>query len=100
MITRIDPSEYSNASTVQVDSDAGNAWLAIEEIENWAAEHQFVRTSEFHPRQVLVDGHRQFRSICYRISPEERAAMELSQRQMVERGEALRGVVPHARNAG
>lgn len=93
VITRIDPPDYDHASTVQVDSDVGNAWLALDEIEGWAAEKGFVRTSEYQPRQVLVDGQRRFRAICYRISDEERAAMELSQQQMIERGDQLRGMV-------
>ena len=96
MITRIDPPDHGNASTVQIDSDAGNPWLAIDEIETWAAENGFVRTSEYHPRPVLIDGHRRYRGICYRISDEERAALELAHRQMTERGDRLRGVVRHA----
>jgi len=95
MITKIDPPDFDKASTVQIDSDAGNPWLAVDEIENWAAHRGFVRTSEYHPRQVLVEGHRRFRAICYRISDEERAAMELAHRQMTERGDRLRGLVHH-----
>lgn len=89
MITRIDPPKFGNVSTVQVESDAGNPWLAIDEIETWAAENGFVRTSEYHPRQVLVDGRRRFRGICYRISEEERSAVEDAHRRMIERGDAL-----------
>ena len=90
MITQVDPNQYTTASSVQIDSDAADPWLAIEEMENWAADNGFVRSSEYHPRQVLIDGWRRYRSVCYRISPEERAALELSQRQMTERGEALK----------
>jgi hypothetical protein len=100
MITQIDPVSFADASSVQVDSDAGDSWHAIEEIENWAAENGFVRSSEYSPRQVLIEGHRRFRSVCYRISPEERAAFELSQRQMTERGELLKGLVHHAARGG
>lgn len=96
MIKRIDPADFANVSTVQVDSDVGNPWLAIDEIENWAADHGFVRTSEYHPRQVLVEGRRRFRGICYRMTDEERAAIEQSHRQMIERGDAL---TPGARPA-
>lgn len=96
MITRIDPEDVTNVSTVQIESDAGNPWLALDEIETWAAENGFVRTSEYHPRQVLVEGKRRFRGVCYRISEEERAAMELAQRQMIDRGNALRGIVPRS----
>src|SRR5688500_16219300 len=99
-ITLIDPPDFQNASTVQIDSDAEDAWLAVEAIENWAAQNEFVSIGEFHPRQVLVDGRRRFRGICYRISDEERAAMESAQRQMAERGDRLRGAVPHALGSG
>jgi len=96
MIVRIDPPDFKNASTVQLDSDAASPWLAIDEIEDWAAAHGFVRTSEYQPRRVLVDGRVRFRGICYRISEEERAALEQAHRQMIERGDALRGVVSGA----
>jgi hypothetical protein len=96
MITKIDPPDFGNSSTVQVDSDADNPWLAMEEIESWAIEKGFVLTSEFHPRAILIDGHRRFRAICYRISDEERAAMEFAHRQMIERGDRLRGFVSYS----
>ena len=94
MISRIDPPEFKNASTVQVDSTADDPWQAIDEIEEWAAAQGLVRTSEFHPRQVLIEGKRRFRAICYRISEEERAALELAHHQMIERGNALKGILP------
>jgi hypothetical protein len=96
MITRVDPPDFDNASTLQIDSDECDPWLAIDEIENWAAMKGFVRTSEYQPRQVLVEGRRRFRAICYRVSDEERAAVELAQRQMIERGDQLRGMVHHS----
>jgi hypothetical protein len=96
MITRIDPKEFANASTVQLDSDAGNPWLAISEIEDWARQNGFVRTSEYQPRMVLIEGLRRYRCICYRISPEEREALEQSHQKMIDRGEALRGLAIHA----
>lgn len=95
VITRIDPADFSHASTVQVESDVGNPWLALDEIEDWAAGHGFVRTSEYHPRQVLVDGQRRFRTVCYRMSDEELEAIEDAQRRMTERGDRLRGTVRH-----
>jgi len=101
MITQIDPKDFSTASTVQVDSDAGNPWLALDEIETWAAQNGFVRTSEYHARQVLVSGRRLYRAVCYRISDEERAALEQAQSQMSKRAEALRGILPRsARGVG
>lgn len=92
MITRTDPDDFANASTVQVESDAGNHWLALSEIEEWAAAHGFVRTSEYHPRPVLVEGRRRFRGICFRLTEEDRAAVEQAHRQMIERGDDLRRV--------
>jgi hypothetical protein len=94
MITQVDPPDFQRSSTVQVDSDAGNLWLAIEDIEDWASQHGFVRTGEYHLRQVLIDGRHRFRGVCYRISEEERAAIEATQREMADRGDGLRGVLP------
>jgi hypothetical protein len=92
MITRIDPDNFASASTVQIESNAGNPWLALEEIEEWAAAHGFVRTSEYHPRAVLVNGERRFRGICYRVTEEERAAIEQAHQDMIVRGDALRHI--------
>ena len=94
MIVKIDPAEYDSSSTVQLDSDAGNQWLAIGEIEDWASSHGFVRTSELNLRQVLVGGKRRFRTVCYRISEEELKAAEDAQARVVMRGDLLRGKVP------
>ena len=94
MITRVEPSDFSNAATVQVESDAGNPWLALDEIETWAAEYGFVRTSEYHPRQVLVAGRRRFRGICYRMTEEEHAALELAHEHMIARGQAVTNALP------
>ncbi len=90
MITQIDPDKFANASTVQIESNAANPWLALDEIEEWAAAHGFVRTSEYHPRTVLVNGERRFRGICYRVTEEERAASEQAHQDMIARGDALR----------
>ena len=65
---------------------------AVEEVEDWAWEHGFVRTHEHNLRLVLVDGKLRYRGICYRISKEEEAATNLSQQEMIERAERLRGL--------
>jgi hypothetical protein len=91
MITRVDPPDFIDASTVQVDSDASDPWLAVADVEQWAQQNGFVRTSEYQLRQVLINNQRRFRGICYRISVEERAAIELAHRRMIDRGDALRG---------
>lgn len=93
MISKVDPSTFDSASTVQIDCDAANQWLAMDEIEDWAAAHGFVRTGEFPLRQVLLDGKRYFRAIGYRMSDEERIAIEMSHDEMVRRAEGLRGRV-------
>ncbi len=100
MITRIDPDNFVSVSTVQVESDAGNPWLALAEIEDWAAAHGFVRTSEYHPRPVLVEGRRRFRGICFRLTEEDHAALDRAHQQMIERGDDLRRVAqaPKAAN--
>lgn len=92
-ITRIDPPDYREASTVQIDSDASDSWVALDEVEDWAQAHGFVRTSEYQPRPILVGGRRQFRAICFRLSQEERSAIDQAQIQMTERGKHLRGLV-------
>jgi hypothetical protein len=88
-ITRTDPEDFRNATTVQVESNARDNFTAIDEVERWAADNGFVRTSEYSLRQVLVGGQRRFRGICYRVTAEERAAQEHAQRQMIDRGDAL-----------
>jgi len=73
-IVGVDPTEYQNANTVQVDSDAADNARAINEIGDWAAEHGFVRTNEYWLRQAIRGGKRIYRGICYRFSEEERAS--------------------------
>lgn len=66
-----DPVKLEGTNTVQVDSDAVDNRAALLEIEDWAAQHGFVRTNEYSLRQLLKDGKRMFRGTCYRVSPEE-----------------------------
>ena len=73
-IVGVDPTEYQNANTVQVDSDAADNARAINEIDDWATEHGFVRTNEYWLRKAIRGGKRIFRGICYRFSDEERAS--------------------------
>ena len=88
-IVRVDPPDPTGASLVQVDSSSGNLWLAIAEVDGWAVEHGFVRTNEFHLRQVLVEGHRRYRGICYRPTAEEAAAADQAQQEMISRADRL-----------
>jgi hypothetical protein len=92
-IVKIDPENYEHASTVQLDSDAGNMWLAMSEIEDWAGQHQFVRTGEMQLRVVLVGGHRHYRGICFRISSEEEASAEQLHREAIDRGERIADLI-------
>lgn len=77
-----DPVKLEEANTVQVDSDAADNRTALLEIEDWAAQHGFVRTDEYTLRQLLRDGKRMFRGTCYRMSPEEIAAASATNSMM------------------
>ena len=93
MITRVDPPDPNSTSALQVDSDAGNYWLAVKDVERWAAEHGFVPVGGVRP--VLVDGRRQFRAVCYRPTPEDAAAAEEDNRVRRERAAGMM-VTPHS----
>jgi hypothetical protein len=55
------------------------------EIEDWAAEHGFLRTSEYYLRRVRRrDGKRVFRGFCYRMTPEERENAEQDDRVLAQ----------------
>ena len=95
-IVSVDPPDPTDVSLVQVDSSAGNFWLAIAEINAWAADHGFIRTSEFQLRQVMIGGRVRFRGICYRPTTEEADAAEHAHRAMIARADQLpaRAAVP------
>lgn len=70
-IVGIDPADWEKANVVQVDSDAPNNKEAIIDIENWAADKDFVRTTEYWLQRILKkDGRKVFRGICYRLTEE------------------------------
>lgn len=70
-IVAIDPPDWEKANVVQVDSDARDNRDAVLEIEDWAAENGFARTTEYWLRQILKEGGRRvFRGICYRLTEE------------------------------
>jgi len=50
-IVAIDPVDWENVNAVQIDSDASENEEATTDIENWAAEHGFARTTEYWLRQ-------------------------------------------------
>lgn len=75
MIVKVDPESWQQSKLVQLDSDAPNNMTAIREMEDWASEHGFARTSEYWLRRALTsNGKRIFRGICFRLMPDELAA--------------------------
>jgi hypothetical protein len=75
-IVRTDPYDFESANTVQIDSDAKDNSTAMREIEDWAAEHGYRRTSEFWLRRINTPEHGLlFRGICYRVTEDERATL-------------------------
>jgi hypothetical protein len=70
-IIYVDPENWQAANAVQVDSDASDHEKALCEIEDWAAEHGFARTTEYRLRRLRRrDGTRVFRGFCYRLTEE------------------------------
>jgi len=70
-IVAVDPKDWAAANVVQVDSDAKDNPHAIDEIEEWAAKNGFARVNENWLRQILRNGHRVFRGVCYRLTEQE-----------------------------
>jgi hypothetical protein len=86
MITRIDPQDWEHANVVQLDSDARDNMQAMREIEDWAFDHGFARTTEYHLRAAITDDNlRVFRGICYRLTRDERRAIDETNRRVEER---------------
>lgn len=78
-IAGIDPSNWENANVVQIDSDAADNQQAVDEIEDWAADHRFARVNEYWLRPIVrQDGRRVFRGVCYRLTQEEVHSSEIS----------------------
>ena len=93
MITRVTPTDFASAATVEVESDARDNISAIHEIEEWAAGTGFQRTSEYALRQALVDGARRFRGVCFRMQEDERQAVLASQAQFLQRSQHIADVL-------
>lgn len=80
----VDPPNWKemNLNTVQVDSGAGDNVEAIREIDEWAYENGFARTTEYWLRRIRrEDGSFVFRGFCYRVTQE----VEQSKREAHER---------------
>jgi hypothetical protein len=73
MIEVYEPSDWRDAESIQVDSDAPDNMSAILEIDDWAAANDFVRESSYWLRPIhrKRDGKRVFRVVLFRLSPEE-----------------------------
>ncbi len=68
MIVQTQPDETNNAPVVMVSSDASDNISAIREIDQWAREHGFVRSNEYHlGRRQTAEGRMLFVSPCYRL---------------------------------
>lgn len=75
MSVYVDPENWRQpgVNSVIVDSDGKSNRDALLEIEQWAFESGFARTTEYWLRPILrADGKRVFRGLCYRLTPEER----------------------------
>lgn len=88
-IRKTDPEPIGAANAVQVDSDATTNELAIRDIDAWAAENGFLRTNEYWLRVVIRDGRRHFRGVCYRMTDDERLAMESYLHEVQDRASRL-----------
>ncbi len=84
-IIAIDPSNWKEFNVVQIDSDANENKQAIAEIEEWAAQNGFARTTEYWLRPIIKsDDRRVFRGICYRLTHEVMRTNEEASRQLAE----------------
>lgn len=70
-IVATDPPDWGKFNVVLVDSDARDNKQALVEIDDWAYEHGFARTTEAWLQRIRKkDGTRVFRGICYRLTEE------------------------------
>jgi hypothetical protein len=80
------PADWRSASTVQVESDATDNLEALKEIESWARDNGFARTTEYWLRQAITsEGKWVFLGVCFRLPPEERRAADEINRRVEER---------------
>ena len=93
MAVYIDPPDWDKlkANAVIIDCDGSSDVGAILEMERWAWNNGFARVPETSPRVILrADGKRVFRSMCYRLTAEERSSAEWRGREVDEAMNALR----------
>lgn len=79
-----DPQDLSGYNVLQVDCDAPTNDDAVLEIDDWADNHGFIRTNEYWLRQVIKNGRRFFRGICYRITHDEWTAIDDDAKRVAE----------------
>ncbi|HEY3246561.1 MAG TPA: hypothetical protein VGM03_24715 [Phycisphaerae bacterium] len=97
-IVKTDPAEWQNVNVLLIDSDAPNNDRAILEIEDWAAEHGFVRVNEYWLREIRRDGHKLFRGICYRLTEDAIRTEQESWREIKEAVASMPATTHTARN--
>jgi hypothetical protein len=89
-ITKIDPQDYEQAKLVQVDIEAQNNSEAVAELEEWAFEHGFARVRENFLRIISrPDGSRVFRGTCYKLTEEEKTAIDLNFKTIIQRADRI-----------
>ena len=66
-----DPKNWRRTNTVQVFSDAPDNPTAVAEIEQWAAERGFARSSEYWLGRARTEHGDVFRGLCFRITDQE-----------------------------
>lgn len=77
MVVQTQPEETDNAPVVMVSSDASDNISAIREIDQWARDHGFVRSNEYHlGRRQTAEGKMLFFGSCYRLDESFKRAAE------------------------
>ena len=91
-ITKIDPKDWKKANIVQIDVDAKDNREAIDALDNWAWKHGFARARENFLRIITrPDGTRIFRGGCYKLTDEEKTAIDLNFQAITKRAERIGG---------
>lgn len=88
-IKSIEPEQFDKAPAVIVDSDATTNVEAIREIDTWASNHGFARTTEYWLRVVVVENQRRFRGTCYRLTAEDARGADVRLQEIEERRQRL-----------
>lgn len=90
MVVQTQPEETDDAPVVMVSSDASDNISAIHEIDQWARDHGFVRSSEYHlGRRQTAEGKMLFASPCYRLDESFKRAADTDLARIRERRERM-----------